>query len=115
MALNYDHITIASSGNSQGRTHNDAYRCNYTICSQAGETYIAFQQTGATLRNLPVGTCLKIGWQFNTNKFGHQRKVIKWFKTLSTPKVTQYRSKVGSLSTQAIDDEYAKILQLMGK
>lgn len=115
MALHYTNIAIASSGNSQGRTHNDAYRCNYTIRSQAGETYIAFKQKGATLRNLPVGTQLKIGWTFNTNQFGHQQKVIQWFKILSTPKTTTYHCRAGNLPIQAIDDEYAKILQVMGK
>jgi hypothetical protein len=115
MPLNYDHITIASSSNSQGTTHNDVYRCKYTICSQAGETYVAFQQKGATLRNLAIGTQLKIGWGFDADKFGHQRKIIQWFKVISTPKVTQYHCQTGTFCTQDIDTEYAKILQIMGK
>jgi hypothetical protein len=115
MPLNYDHITIASSSNSQGKTHNDVYRCQYIIRSQAGDTYFAFEQKGATLRNLAIGTKLKIGWKFDGNKVGYQRKIIKWFKVLSMPKTTEYHCQTGTFSTQEIDSEYAKILQIMGK
>jgi hypothetical protein len=115
MALNYTQITIAGSNNSRGNTYNDPYRCNYSVQSESGDTYLAFQKKGASLRNLPIGTRLKIGWKFNTNKNGKQEKIIQWFDILSTPQVLQYHCPIGYLPTQDIDTEYAKILHIMGK
>jgi hypothetical protein len=115
MPLHYERITITNSDNSQGNTHNDPYRCRYKIKDQSGQSYIVFGKKGATLRNLPLGTVLKIGWKLKANQFDYQEKIIEWFEVLSTPKVTDYRCRMGTLPTQDIDQEYAKILQIMGK
>ncbi|MEB3226350.1 MAG: hypothetical protein VKJ86_11175 [Synechococcus sp.] len=114
MPLNYDNITIADSTNSSGRTFKDAYRCNYRITDQAGNTYVAFKQKGATLRNFPRGTQLKIGWKWNKSIYGQQEKVIQWFKILATPKAQTYKTPVGELPTADIDLKYRKLLQIMG-
>lgn len=113
MPLNYSHITIASSKHSSGRSFRDAYRCNYTITDQAGNIYVAFKQKGATLRNFPHGTQLKIGWKWNKNIYGQQEKVIQWFQILATPKAQTYKTPVGELQTADIDLKYEKLLRIM--
>lgn len=117
MPLNYQNITIANSYHSGGKTKQDRDRCQYWIESKDGEKYLAFKEKGSILRNLPIGTCLKIGWVLDQNTYKSmvkQNKIIQWYEIISTPEKTTYETKAGTLPVSEIDQEYEHLEKIMG-